>query len=46
VQNAFYYAKPRVTQRVKQEKGGDIDQNPQVVASQSEWNMPLGQRRR
>ncbi len=46
VKNAFFYAKPRVTQRVKQEKGDDIDQNPQVVASQSEWNMPLGQRRR
>jgi len=46
VKNAFLYAKPRVTQRVKDEKGSDIDQNPQVVASQSEWNMPLGQRRR
>jgi hypothetical protein len=46
VKNAFFYAKPRVTQRVKDEKGSDIDQNPQVVASQSEWNMPLGQRRR
>jgi hypothetical protein len=46
VKNAFYYAKPRVTQRVKQEKGNDIDQNPQVVASKSEWNMQLAQKRR
>jgi hypothetical protein len=46
VKNAFYYAKPRVTQRVKQEKGTDIDQNPQVISSHNEWNMQLAQKRR
>lgn len=46
VKNAFYYAKPRVAQRVKQEKGADIDQNPQVISSNNEWNMQLAQKRR
>jgi uncharacterized caspase-like protein len=46
VKHAFDYAKPRVTQRVKQEKGSDIDQNPQAIASNSEWNMQLAQKRR
>lgn len=41
VQNAFYYAQPRVYQRVKQEKGADIEQSPQVMATQSNWNMRL-----
>jgi hypothetical protein len=41
VKNAFYYAKPRVAQRVKQEKGIDIDQNPQVMATNSNWDMHL-----
>lgn len=41
VKNAFFYAKPRVTQRVKEEKGGDIDQNPQVLATKSDWDMRL-----
>jgi len=46
VKNAFYYAKPRVAQRVKQEKGTDIDQNPQVISSHNDWNMQLTQKRR
>lgn len=41
VQNAFVYAKPLVQQRVKQEKGSDIDQSPQVMATESNWNMRL-----
>lgn len=43
VQNAFQYAQPRVVQRVKQEKGADIEQNPQVMATQPNWNMRLAQ---
>lgn len=43
VQNAFYHAKPLVPQRVKQEKGSDIDQNPQVVATTQNWDMRLSQ---
>lgn len=43
VQNAFQYAQPRVVQRVKQEKGADIEQNPQVMATQPNWNMRLVQ---
>jgi hypothetical protein len=45
VQSAFYYAKPLVPQRVRQEKGTDIDQNPQVMATHPNWNMQLAQRR-
>lgn len=41
VKNAFYYAKPLVAQRVKQEKGRDIEQNPQVMATNPEWDMRL-----
>lgn len=41
VQNAFYYARPLVYQRVKQEKGNDIEQSPQVMATESNWNMRL-----
>jgi uncharacterized caspase-like protein len=41
VQQAFQYSKPLVYQRVKQEKGGDIDQNPQVIATNQNWNMQL-----
>jgi hypothetical protein len=44
VQNAFFYAKPLVPQRVKQEKGQDIDQNPQVIATNQDWNMRLSQK--
>ncbi|MCX8031645.1 MAG: caspase family protein [Thermodesulfovibrionales bacterium] len=41
VKNAFYYAKPLVAQRVKQEKGKDIEQNPQVMATNRQWDMRL-----
>ena len=43
VQNAFYYAQPLVSQRVKQEKGADISQSPQVMATNTNWNMKLNQ---
>ena len=41
LKNAFYYSKPLVSQRVKQEKGRDIEQNPQVMATNPEWDMRL-----
>lgn len=41
VQNAFDYARPRVSERVRQEKGQDIEQSPQVMATESNWNMRL-----
>lgn len=41
VQHAFYHAKPLVGQRVKQEKGIDIDQTPQVLATNANWDMRL-----
>ena len=44
VQSAFYDAKRLVPQRVRQEKGSDIDQNPQVMATNPNWNMQLAQR--
>ncbi len=43
VQQAFNYAKPRVASRVKQEKGQDIDQNPQAIATLPNWDMRLAQ---
>ncbi len=45
VQNAFYHAQPLVPRRVKQEKGDDIDQNPQVIATTQNWDMRLAQKR-
>jgi Caspase domain len=41
VKNAFYHSKPLVTEKVKQEKGADIDQNPQVLATNNNWDMHL-----
>jgi uncharacterized caspase-like protein len=41
VKDAFYYAKPLVDRRVKQEKGAEITQNPQAMATNSDWNMRL-----
>lgn len=41
VKDAFFYSKPIVAQRVKQEKGSDIEQNPQVLATNKEWDMKL-----
>jgi hypothetical protein len=43
VQQAFNYAKPRVATRVKEEKGQDIDQNPQAMATVPNWDMRLVQ---
>jgi hypothetical protein len=45
VQQAFNYAKPRVVSRVKEEKGRDIDQNPQATATLPNWDMRLAQGR-
>ena len=45
VQQAFNYAKPRVVNRVKEEKGRDIDQNPQALATLPNWDMRLAQGR-
>lgn len=41
VQTAFYQAKPLVYQRVRSEKGADIEQSPQVLATKPDWNMRL-----
>jgi hypothetical protein len=41
VESAFYHAKPLVSQRVHQEKGEDIEQTPQVMATTHIWNMNL-----
>lgn len=41
VKEAFVYARPLVNDRVKKEKGSDIEQNPQVLATNKEWDMPL-----
>ncbi len=41
LQQAFNYAKPRVASHVKQEKGADIDQHPQAMATVPDWDMPL-----
>ena len=41
VQNAFEYAKTRVPAQVKQEKGADISQTPQITANRRDWNMTL-----
>ncbi len=45
VKDAFTYAKPAVTQRVKQEKGADISQNPQAMSTSQDWNMRFATRR-
>jgi hypothetical protein len=44
VKDAFYYAKPLVDRRVKQEKGAEISQNPQAMATNQDWNMKLVKR--
>jgi len=40
VQKAFYYAKPLVTQKVREEKQG-TEQNPQVMATEKNWNINI-----
>ena len=39
VKDAFDYSKPRTTQRVQQEKGAEITQTPQAMATNENWNM-------
>lgn len=46
LQQAFNYAKPRVASHVKQEKGADIDQHPQAMATVPDWDMPLTRSKR
>jgi hypothetical protein len=41
IAEAFEYAKPRVTDHVRREKGADIDQHPQLTASRRDWNVSL-----
>lgn len=41
VQQAFDYARPRVISHVRQEKGADIEQHPQAIATARNWDMPL-----
>ncbi|MHB8111006.1 MAG: caspase family protein [Syntrophorhabdaceae bacterium] len=41
VKDAFTYSKPLVSQRVKQEKGSDISQTPQAMATSDNWNMRI-----
>jgi len=44
VRDAFTYAKPLVSQKVKQEKGADIEQTPQAMATNTDWNMKFTKR--
>jgi len=41
VKDAFTYSKPLVSQRVKQEKGAEINPTPQARAPTSNWNMRI-----
>jgi len=43
IRDAYFYAKPLVYQRVKQEKGPDIEQNPQLIraTTNENWNFLL-----
>ena len=41
VKDAFTYSKPLVSQRVKQEKGSDVSQTPQAMATSDNWNMRI-----
>jgi len=43
VRNAFYYAQPRVSDRVRSEKGAE--QNPQIMATTNNWDMKLAKPR-
>ena len=42
VKKAFNYAQPKVSEKVKQEKG--YEQNPQVMATQNNWDMSISKR--
>ncbi len=41
IKEAFDYSKPQVYQRVKLEKGPDINQTPQLTPNRSGWDMSL-----
>lgn len=41
LRDAFEYARPLVARKVKEEKGQDIEQNSQVLASNAQWNFPI-----
>ena len=41
VKEAFDYSKPRTLQRVQQEKGAEITQTPQAMATNENWNMKV-----
>jgi len=41
VKDAFDYSKPRTLQRVQQEKGAEITQTPQAMATNENWNMKV-----
>lgn len=43
IQESFNYAKPLLNSTVKKEKGGDIEQNPQVVPDRYGWNMSISE---
>lgn len=45
IKEAFFYSKPLVYQKVKEEKGSDIEQKPQVIATSKNWDMDLTQGR-
>ena len=41
IKESFDYSKPLVERTVKEEKGIDIDQHPQLTPSRKEWNMSI-----
>ena len=41
VKDAFDYSKPRTLQRVQQEKGAEITQTSQAMATNENWNMKV-----
>ena len=41
IKESFDYSKPLVEHRVKEEKGVDIDQHPQLTPSRKGWNMSI-----
>lgn len=42
LQQAFDYARPRVSDQVRREQGARVDQTPQAMATVADWNLPLG----
>ena len=41
VREAFDDARPLVREHVKREKGGDVEQNPQLTPNRRDWNMSV-----